>query len=59
MRWEHLTFKEQQKIRNPKPSKKKPIKKKLDIEAIKVTLPEKLFSGKDWMNNLAINRNKK
>jgi len=63
-RWQYLTAEEQNRIRNPKPPRKqkeKPVKKKLDIDAIKVTLPieEKLFYGKDWMNNLAINRNKK
>jgi hypothetical protein len=63
MRWQYLTSKEQQKIKNAKPIRKKPIKKKLDINAIKVTLPppqEKLFSGKDWMKNvLAFHGNKK
>lgn len=54
VRWQYLTFEEQQKIRNPRPVKQKPVKKKLNIEKIKVTLPkeEKLFSAKDWVANL-------
>ena len=58
-RWQYLTFQEQMIIRTGKvkPLRKKKVKKKkkLNIDAIKVTLlpqQEKLFSGKDWVEKI-------